>query len=105
MSVNYGPDGAFAMRFMGIALFVVIALGITSRKSVYNVVTFSFRRFTSRSEQDIHAIYDGFRGAIPASFVVLFADFVKPVPFLGILFAAAAVGYLIGSWKSPRRLY
>lgn len=105
MSVSDGPDGTFAMRFLGLVLWVVIGLGITSRRSVYNFVTSSFRRFTSRSEQDIHAIYDGFRGIIPSFFVLLFADVVKPVPFLGIFFGAAAVGYLIGSWKSPRRLY
>lgn len=99
-------DAQFVLQIIGLALFVGIGLAVTSLKVVYNFVASSFRHFTRKTEQEIHAIYDGFRGAIPAFAVaLLFVEKVKPLTFFGIACVAVSIGYLIGSWNSPRRLY
>lgn len=103
MSVSTACD---LIQWLGLALCIGVFLALTSLRVVYNFVTFSFRRFSNRTEQDIHAIYDGWRGMFPAGALVLpLASHMKTGAFIGLLCVAFSIGYLIGSWKSPRRLY
>lgn len=99
-------DVDFILQIIGLAVAIGISLALTSLRFVYNIVAFSFRRFSRKTEQEIHAIYDGWRGAFTAGALVLpLAQYVTTGVFVGIACAAVSIGSLIGSWNSPRRLY